>query len=128
MEKKKRGLFDIFASLSKTKRLEEGDVDNYEPFMTNRVFSHSVDSLFHANLMNLFGDLPKEAQMDYYLFAIPARGRYSEWFKPPSSPEELSQIRMQTGCSNKESLLYLELLEQIGKKELAHLKKGGVSE
>jgi len=126
-EPKARNLFDIFLSLSKSKRLEEGDVDRYEPYMTNKIFSHTADTLFHANLMNQYYDLPKEAQMDFYLYGTPGKGRYSEWYKVPTPPEELAHIRLQTGCSNKESFIYFDLLESLQKKSLAKVRKGGTT-
>lgn len=126
-EEKRRGLFDIFKSLSHSKQLVDGDVERYEPFMTNRIFSHFPDTLFHANLMNLYGSLPKEAQMDYYLTATVAKSRFAPWYKPPPSPEELNSIKLQTGCSNRESLLYLELLEQLKLKSITKINKGGIT-
>ena len=127
MAENKRGLFDIFNSLSKTKQLEEGDEELYEPYMTNKIFSHHPETLFNANHMNLYNMLPIKAQLDYYLYSTSSKQRFSKWFKPPVSPDIIKDIQLQLGCSKSEAIHYLELLETLGVSDQYIIKKGGIT-
>lgn len=123
-EEKHRGLFDVLNSLSKTKELKDGDLGLYDPYMANKYFSKSLDSIFLANEMNSFPDLDKEMQIDFYLTATVPRARFAKWFKPPPSEEVISFIIKDLKVSKREALSYLDLLTPQEKENILPSKGG----
>ncbi len=78
---KERTIFDVFKSLSQTKKLCVNDKDLYLPVIINKSFSKFPDSVFLSNQMNELNSLPKEAQLDYYLLTTVSRNRFHRWNK-----------------------------------------------
>lgn len=54
----------------------------YEPFVTNRSLSYHMDTLAHANEMNMHYFLDKKLQYEFLLNSIRPRKRFSKWAKP----------------------------------------------
>lgn len=125
-EKKSRNIFDVFNGLSKTKKLEPGDMELYAPFMINRVFAKFVDCVFLANELNALFELPNEMQKDLYLYATIPKTRFAKWFKPPPNSDELKFIQTSLEVSKTKAISYLELLNDQDKESLK-LSKGGMS-
>ncbi len=125
-EKKPRNIFDVFNGLSKTKKLEPGDMDLYSPYMLNRIFSKFPDTLFLANELNALFELPNEMQKDLYLYATIPKTRFAKWFKPLPNPDEVKFIQTSLEVSKIKAISYLELLND-NEKELLKLSKGGMT-
>lgn len=53
----------------------------YIPFLINRGMSNFIDTVLHANTMNMFSFLDKKMQNDYYLNTITKSKRFSKWHK-----------------------------------------------
>lgn len=123
-EEKPRGLFDVINALSKTKELMEGDIDLFDSFMVRKFFSKFPETLFLANEMNEFHFLDKEMQMDFYLFGVTKKSRYSKWFKPPPPQESIILISKQLNVSRKESEVIYSLLSDEEKQSLSFMKGG----
>ena len=64
-----------------------GEVDkiiieaSYIPFIINRQFSLFTDTIFHANEINKYSDMSKEAQFLYYFHSVKPKKRYAKWPK-----------------------------------------------
>lgn len=126
IEEKPRNIFDVFNSISKSKKLENGDMELYTPYLMNRIFSKHPDTLFIANELNVYTELSNEMQCDLYLYAIIPKTRFAKWFKPEPSAEELNYIQTSLEVSKKKSKEYLDLLDDLDKSSLK-LSKGGIT-
>lgn len=79
-------IWDLIGAISYTKKnffdLEEERASAlYNPFLVNRNFSYSVDTVFHAQICNEKSALDKKMQHDYLLHAIRPLKRYAKWIK-----------------------------------------------
>ena len=88
--------FDYLNAINTTKEnLMENSANDelaeksYEPFLTNRGLSYFPDSVFYANEMNMYYDLPKKAQFLFLLNSIRTRKRFSKWHKAEKSDDLL---------------------------------------
>lgn len=125
--------FKFIESASKSKRdlvksseIPEETEKQYVPFVTNKSFSFHVDTILHANEMNMKHWLFKDAQYRYYLGALRPRDRRSAWFKL-SKDIALDNIQEYYQCNRTVAKQYAKVLtkENI---ELINTKvsKGGV--
>jgi len=94
LEKKKLGLFDITDNInSKTGLLSLEELkESYSPFIINKAFSQTKDTIFYANEMNCNANLPIDMQYDFYYHLIPKKKRYGKWNKKDKADEELINI------------------------------------
>lgn len=119
MNKDKVGLFDFLKAISDTKEelFELEDFDRkYPPFMINRFLSVSQDTLFFANIISQFPDLPKKLQYAFYHYGIDKKKRYFQYAgKGKDNTKHLKDIVRYYCCSKEQGMEYLELLskEQI---------------
>ena len=73
---------DIIPSILQTKKDVLIDEKDYVPFVVNKALSHHYDCILHANLMNMFPNLDKKLQYQYYLNSIRSYKRpYQKWLK-----------------------------------------------
>lgn len=132
-EPKKMSFFDIMDSINKKKYLEwSEEVDSaYSSFMINRGFSNNEDSVLVANELNLFPDLDKKLQYDFYYHLLPKRARYGKWEKADGLSKAEDNIMELLSLSRRkaqetESLLKI-LLGDSMEKHLNELNdKGGM--
>lgn len=85
----KLGPFDFIDDVSE-KKVGIMNRDNekiYNPFLTNRAFSYHVDTIMLSSEINLYPDLPKKLQHDYYMEGARKKRRRSKWFKSESSAD-----------------------------------------
>lgn len=54
------------------------DEDGYTPFLTNVAFSLFDDTIFIANMMNRYPELPKKVQYDFYFHSVRPRKRFEK--------------------------------------------------
>ena len=90
------GPFDIVRSAGESKvdlRVEHGAEFRkaYNPWLVNRAFSYSGDSVFYANEMNRL-DASVDMQYDFYLYALPKRKRRGRWDKPVKHDELIREV------------------------------------
>jgi hypothetical protein len=108
-------LSDFFTSINQSKQnLMAQDPSServYVPFVINKSFSYFMDSLFQANYMNKFHNLPKKMQYDYYLYGLSKNKRFSKWIKPEES-DNLSIIKEYYGYSDKKAREVLPILSE----------------
>ena len=114
----KKGLFDVIGDLSYQKKhlinMSEVSESEYVPYMTNKAFSFHIDSLFYANDMNIYSDLDKAIQYDYYFHSLSKKKRYSKWFKPDNE-ERVLKIQQFFECNKDVAIEYMNIL---GKEEI----------
>lgn len=74
---------DVFADLSlkKTRIVHEGNASQYSPYLMNKAFSYFLDTIFHANELNMNPQMDNLYQYEYYFNAIKKRKRFSGWKK-----------------------------------------------
>ena len=88
-EEKKMSPFDLSKTiLQKTEHMDHEEVRKiYSPFMMNRIFSNSQQTVFFANEMNQCWQLPPEMQYDFYYYGLPRINRYFPWPKKDKNLE-----------------------------------------
>lgn len=72
--------FDIVKSLCEKTDLEYS-IQDYNPWIINRVMSLYKDCIFFANELNKNYSLDKEIQRDFYLYGITKGKRFAKWIK-----------------------------------------------
>lgn len=82
--------FDFGKALTQTKEdlWTHDDVSQreYTPFMINRILSNSQNTLFFAEMMNMYPDLDKKLQYYFYHSGIPKNNKYTKmWSKKETS-------------------------------------------
>lgn len=116
--------FDFAKAVGHTKRdllaEDETAINDYNPFMMNKIFSQFDDTIFHANEMNMAKDLPPAANFYYYMGALRSRNRFAKWHKPENL-DDIKLIQAQYECSPRVARQYLKILstdqvEQIRKR------------
>lgn len=75
--------WEVIKDLSQKKErlINEDNADEYNPFLTNLAFSRYMDTVFYANEMNRYPNIPNLAQHDYYFNLVKKRKRYTPWAK-----------------------------------------------
>ena len=101
--------------------------EDYVPFLVNRSLSYHLDTILHANEMNMRGSLDKEMQYDYLFNSVRKYKRpFRKWHKEDSN-ESNELIKEYYSVSNSKAKEILPLLSEenlsfIKKK----LQKGGI--
>ncbi len=109
---------EIIPSILQTKQpfmLTEQDEKSYPAFMVNRALSNYRDTALIANEMNLYPNLDKKLQADFYLNIVRAQKRpYAKWHKKALS-DDLVVVKEYYGYSDAKALEALKILndEQI---------------
>jgi len=121
---------DILPSIMLTKKefiLNEQDEKAYPAFMVNRALSHYRDTVLIANQMNLYPDLDKKLQADFYLNIIrPFRRPYIKWHKRAQN-DSLEIVKEYYGYSNQKAIDVLSILSDTQVNEIKELLNIGVS-
>ena len=88
---------------------------NYVPFLTNRNFSYSSDTILLANEMNQYPDCNKVLQFYYYYYSVKKRKRYVKWTKPPKQSIDFLVVKKYYKYNTKNTEIAMKLLtkEQI---------------
>ena len=75
--------FDIIKDISYKKEglISKHNESEYVPFLTNRHFSYFSDTIYYANLMNLYSFLDNQLQHDYLINIIRKNNRFTKWNK-----------------------------------------------
>ena len=94
-------------SISSTKvHLDLDEVDEkYVPWLTNRYFSNFVDTVLHANEVNMHSDLPHQLQYDY-LFGSIRKGKrfYKKGKGYDSTDDEVEEVAKRYGYSRRKAI------------------------
>lgn len=122
--------FDYVNSVSQTKKYlieDEASEKAYVPFLINRTLSFNVETLLHANMMNINNILDKKLQYDYFFYLFPAKKRYNKWAKKKIS-NDLELVREYYQCNVQRAK---EALTLLTKEQLTIIRKkfeqGGIN-
>jgi len=83
---------------------------NYLPFLSNRNFSYTIDTVLMANEMNRFPDCSKVLQFKYLFHAIKKRKRFAKWTKPPKPSLDFLIVKKYYGYNIKNTEIAMKLL------------------
>jgi hypothetical protein len=73
---------DIIPSILQTKKDCLVDEKDYVPFVVNKALSHHYDCILYANMMNMYPNIDKRLQYQYYINSIRSYKRpYQKWLK-----------------------------------------------
>lgn len=117
--------FDIASVINEKKGPLDVDEVGYSPYMINRVFSNTMDSVIFANEMNRWWRLDKQAQFDFYYYGLPKRKRFGKWHKNQDDDKELGLIQEAYGYSRRKAKDVLTLLRPHLSTIEKELDKGG---
>lgn len=111
-EPKKPTIFDTISALSSTRPLTYQNIVEqnwpYEPFLINRAFSLSEDTVLAAAQMNQRPTLSKDMHATYYIHSVRPRRRFEKWPKQLDD-HEASILAQYYGMSLREAKLHLHL-------------------
>ena len=84
----------------------------YNPFIVNRALSYHRDTLFFANQLNQFPNLPKDCQISFLLNTVRAAKRpFVRWAKQIKE-SDLEAIKVYFGYSDARALEALKILSE----------------
>lgn len=100
-------------------------VEEYNPYIINKIFSNTSDSVLFANEMNRCWGLPKEMQLAFYAHGLPKKKRYGKWHKNQDDKQSLELIQEYFGYSRRKAKDVLTLLRPHLDDIAQELEKGG---
>ena len=108
--------FDYVNTINVSKKNLMRDSENdtlsekdYNPWVVNKALSYFPDTVLHANLMNLYHDLPKRPQYEFLLNSIRPKKRWAKWVKDDGD-EDLDLVCAFYQCNRNVAREYLSLL------------------
>lgn len=103
----------------------EENEKGYLPYIVNRLFSNFPDSIFQANSMNNWHQLPKKMQYDYLLHSLKPKKRFSKFLKPEKI-EYLDAVKEYYNYSDRKAKEVLRILTEDQLKDIQKkVFKGG---
>ena len=106
LKKDKHVWNDYKTGLEKTVYPKE---DDYVPFLINRWMGSYPDTIFFANAMNYYYELPITAQYEFYLKGISPAKRFSKWNKVEKF-DKIELIQKFYGVSKHIAVSYMDRL------------------
>ena len=108
-------LKDWLNSINSTKKnIIDDDPDTepkYLPYIINRCMSGHLDCIMYANEMNIYSNLDKKLQYDFYLNTLRSKKRFSPWLKKEEL-KNLESIQSYYGYSIEKAKQVLPLLNE----------------
>lgn len=83
---------------------------NYVPFLTNRNFSYTLDTVLLSNEMNRLSDISKVQQFKFLFHSVKKRKRYAKWSKPPKPSNDFLIIKKYFDYNDKHTEMAMKLL------------------
>lgn len=101
-------------------------INDYNPYIVNKILSGSIDCLMYVNEMNIYNTLDKELQYEFYLNVIRKKKRYTPIVKKQDD-ENISLVQAYYNYSEQKAKEAIKLLskEQLEKIKNS-LSKGGL--
>ena len=96
----------------------------YKAYVVNHGLSFYPDTVLIANDMNMYPDIPAEAQYYYLMGAIRKGNRYSEWHKSKKN-DDLDLVQKVYQVRRDIAKQYLKLLTEDNLKKLRELTDTG---
>ena len=115
--------FEFVKAINEKKPVE--DRTQYNPFLANRSFSYSMDTVMLANEMNRYPNLPPELQFDFMYETVRKGKRFNKWHKE-EDPVHLQVVMDYFKYSKRKALEALEVLTQDNIRDIIKsMDKGG---
>lgn len=126
-DEKKMGPFDVVKNINGHGERLDMDGVSYDPFVINRVFSNTPDTVLFANELNQHWRMSKQMQYDFYRFGVTKHPRrYGKWVKRETGDDALLELIKETyGYSRAKAIEALPLLRDHVEVLEKHLNKGG---
>jgi hypothetical protein len=84
--------FDFIKAINNKKDMliDDPEVEKYyNAYIINRGFSYFIDTVLHANEMNMYPGIPASSQYYYYMNSIRKGNRFSKWYKHEKDDDQL---------------------------------------
>jgi len=115
-------------NLDKKNRLDTDDPGwekNYPAYIINKCMSHHMDTILYANEMNMYPEIDKRLQYDFYIHIVRPRKRFSPWGKQ-DKVKDLDVVKQYYGYSNEKAKQVLRILSPTQLDYIkSKLNKGG---
>lgn len=85
--------------------------EGYNPWLTNLAFSYYTDTILYANLLNMFPDLDKRPQYEFYKYGVRPKKRRASWIKSVDN-DDLLMICDYYECNRTVGKQYMSLLSE----------------
>lgn len=111
-KKGKTNPFKIIDDISHKRDVVADDPERlkeYLPFMVNRAFSYHIDTVYFANMMNRYYDLPVNQQYSFYINIVRPKKRFAKWANKHDNAE-LQLVKEYFGYSDTKALQALSVL------------------
>ena len=84
---------DVWALLNSMKNHKNYIFDDeaekeYIPWIVNKSIASFPEYLYHADRMNVYHQIPKKMQYDFYFYSLPKDRRYSKWLKKQKNSDD----------------------------------------
>jgi hypothetical protein len=121
--------FDFIKSISNNKvdLMADGDPEvekKYPAYIVNRGLGYFIDTVLHANEMNLYPDMPAKAQYYYYINAIRKGNRFSKWFKHEKDADQ-EMIQKLYNVRPEVAKMYMKNISETDMQKLRELTATG---
>jgi hypothetical protein len=105
---------------------DENVINEYSPYLINKILAGSIDCIMYVNEMNVYNTLDKKLQYEFYLNIIRKRKRYTPLIKK-DEVDDLTSVKIYYNYSEAKAKEVLKLLtkEQL-KKIKTSVSKGGI--
>lgn len=127
-EQKGPSPFDFIKSVSNTKQDMIKDdpevIKSYNAFIVNRGLSYFPDTILLANDLNMYPEIPSEAQYYYYMGSIRKGKRFSKWHKPKKD-DDIGLIQKIYNVRLEVAKQYYKLISEKDMKRLHELSDTG---
>ena len=97
---------------------------SYLPFMVNTSLSYFVDTIEHANHMNMNGHIDNKLQYSYLLNSIRPKKRFSKWAKKVED-ENLDAVMQYFGYNRNKAKEAIRLLSPTQLEQIKEKNSGG---
>lgn len=86
--------FDYVKSINgKTGRITDFEDNEYIPFIINKVFGNTQDSVFYANEANAFTSMvTPQMAYDFYYYGLPKKSRFGTWHKAKKEDKTTAEV------------------------------------
>lgn len=111
--------FDIVKHLGEKTDLEF-DIREYNSWIINKIFINTKDTVFFAEMMNIYYHIDAKAQYDFYYYGLPKAKRFGKWEKKTSINNDAEQIMTKYNVNRRVAESYLKILS---KTQLEQLQK-----
>ena len=106
-------LKDYLNSINQTKiNLMDEDISTekqYLPYIINKCFSGFLDTILICNEMNVYCNLDKKLQYDFYINIVRPKKRFSPWLKKENN-NSLELVKQYYGYSDEKAKTALKIL------------------